>query len=121
MINTTKDEVATFLYRLHAKISVYDIVYEDDRPKNVQTLADLDILPNERDKVVKNLAVNEYSEGPLEESQHGGGNMWVFGKRVKNEEVYLKITMGIPNNAAICISFHIAEYPMKYPFKKSES
>jgi len=43
--------------------------------------------------------------------------MWVFGKEVKKKEVYIKISMGIENTNAICISFHIAEYPMKYPYK----
>ena len=120
-MSATKDDVATFLHRLLVKISIYDIVYEDNRPKNIQTLAKLDILPYERDGVLKNLVVNDYSDGPLEETQHGGETMWVFGKRIKTEEVYIKITLGIPDNAAICISFHIAEHPMKYPFKRSES
>jgi hypothetical protein len=46
--------------------------------------------------------------------------MWVFGKEVKQKEVYIKISMGIANNSAVCISFHVAEYPMIYPLKKAE-
>jgi len=42
--------------------------------------------------------------------------MWVFGKDVKNNEVYIKITLDAGTNA-LCISFHIAEYKMKFPFK----
>jgi hypothetical protein len=44
--------------------------------------------------------------------------MWVFGKQVKKKEVYIKVSMGIENTGAVCISFHIAEHPIKYPFKK---
>jgi len=119
-MSATKDEIAAFLHRLQAKITIYDIVYIDERPKNAQTLATLEIAPFERDEAVKNLEINDYCEGPLEETQYGGETMWVFGKQIKSEEVYIKITLGIPNNAVICISFHIAERPMKYPFKRSE-
>lgn len=43
--------------------------------------------------------------------------MWVFGKHVKSHETYIKISIGAPGTNAICISFHIAEHPMNYPFK----
>ncbi len=120
-MSATKDEVATFLHRLQTKIGIYGIVYLDNRPKNAQILAALEILPYERDEVVKSLEVKDYSEGPLDETQLGGETMWVFGKRVKSEEIYIKITLGIPSNSVICISFHIAEHPMSYPFKRSKS
>ena len=41
----------------------------------------------------------------------------VFGKDVKGREVFIKITLGYENGQTICISFHLAEYPLKYPFK----
>ena len=43
--------------------------------------------------------------------------MKVFGKDVKNREVYIKIMMSELVPQTICISFHLAEHPMKYPFK----
>ena len=43
--------------------------------------------------------------------------MWVVGKDVKGHEIYIKISLGRDNWQTICISFHIAEYRMKYPFK----
>ena len=48
------------------------------------------------------------------------GDLWVFGKDVKGQEVYIKICYGQPNRSTICVSFHIAEYPMNYPYKKGE-
>ena len=42
--------------------------------------------------------------------------MWVFGKDVKGQDVYIKISIGINNASAICISFHIAEHDIKYKF-----
>ena len=43
--------------------------------------------------------------------------MWVFGKDVKEREIYIKIMLGCADSQTICISFHIAEYPLSYPFK----
>ena len=43
--------------------------------------------------------------------------MWVFGKEIKDEKVYIKISVGRPGLSVICISFHIAEFEMDYPFK----
>ena len=48
------------------------------------------------------------------------GEMWVFGKDVKEREIYIKIMLGCADSQTICISFHIAEYPLSYPFKTVE-
>lgn len=42
---------------------------------------------------------------------------WEFGKKVNDKEVYIKINMGNTNNPVICMSFHIAEHKISYPFK----
>jgi hypothetical protein len=62
--------------------------------------------------------VEGYSQGPLDEKMCGLLPMWVFGKQVKKREVYIKVSMGNESTQAVCISFHIAERPMSYPFKK---
>lgn len=59
----------------------------------------------------------DYSEGPLNEKLYGGSDMWVFGREIKNKEIYIKISMGFEGSQVICISFHIAEFTMKYPYK----
>ena len=117
-MSATKEEVKSFLNRLRAKAEIYRIIYEDNRLKNAQTLASLELKPFERDEIVKNLTVDNYSEGPNRENFFGGSSeMYVFGKVVKNQEIYIKVTLGLANNSVICISFHIAEFPMDYPFK----
>ena len=93
------------------------VVYRDGRPKNIQTLLALDIIPSQRTEALKCLQVKDYSEGPLPEKLYEGSDMWVFGKMVKGKEVYIKITMGFAGAQVICISFHIAEHAMKYPLK----
>lgn len=113
----TKEQVEAFLKRLKEKIKVFDIVFRDDRGKNLQTLATLEINTTVRKQVIMNIEPEDYVEGPIVDTLNKVGEMWVFGKNVKGQEVYIKITLGLPNSSTICISFHIAEHKMNYPFK----
>jgi hypothetical protein len=112
-----KGEIQAFLGDFHVKMNIWGIVVRDDRGKNTQTLLDLEITKDFRNKVLESLVAEDYSEGPLPEKLHRGSEMWVFGKQVKGKEIYIKITMGITGTPVICISFHIAEYPIKYPLR----
>lgn len=113
----TKEQVEAFLKKLKEKIKVFDIIFRDDREKNLQTLASLEINTTFRKQVIMNIEPEDYVEGPIVDTLNKKGEMWVFGKDVKGREVYIKITLGLPNNSTICISFHIAEHPMNYQFK----
>ncbi len=114
----SKELVSNFLKDFKVKFDIWGVLYRDDRGKNTQTLADLEITPSYRDQVIKELKVEDFSEGPLEEKLYGGSEMWVFGKRIKNQEVYIKISFGALGSSVICISFHVAEHRMNFPFKK---
>ena len=114
---TTKEDVEKFLNRMKEKIKVFGIIYRDDRGKNNQALADLEITPKFRDSIVLNLKVENYSEGPIIDTLYKYGEMWIFGKDIKENEVYIKITLDA-GTRALCISFHIAEHKMNYPFKQ---
>jgi len=113
----TKNEVESFLKDFKTKQRVYPIFFWDERGKNAQALLDLEISPIKRKEVIEKLNTEDYSEGPLEEKMSGILPMWVFGKEVKEIEVYIKISMGKANSNVICISFHPSEHPMNYPFK----
>ena len=58
-----------------------------------------------------------FREGPLEETQQGGNEMWIFGKVIKGQQVYIKLTISKMTGGAVCISFHKAEHPMEFPLK----
>jgi hypothetical protein len=113
----TKEQIEDFLKRLKEKIKVFDIIFRDDRGKNLQTLASLEITPTYRKQVVLNIESEDYVEVPIVDTLNKMGEMWVFGKNVKGQEVYIKIMLGQPGRSTICISFHIAEHPLNYPFK----
>jgi len=113
----TRLEVQRFLRTFHAKLKVFDILFRDDRGKNQQALFDLDITPVFRVEIIRSLAVTDYSAGPIVSELGKNTEMWVFGKDVKQREVYIKISLGFPNQSVICISFHLAEHEMRHPFK----
>lgn len=113
----TKEEVQAFLSQFHTKMSIYGILYRDDRGKNQKTLEELEIVPSYRKVVIESLAVEDYIQGPVVDTLNHLGEMWVFGKDVKGREVYIKIMLGGVNCQTICISFHLAEHPLQYAFK----
>ena len=118
---TSKKEVDSYLKQLKVKVDIFGILFLDDRGKNQQTLHDLEISPLKRKEIICSLKAEDYSQGPLDEKMRGILPMWVFGKKINTEEVYIKVSMGMENSRAVCISFHIAEHALKYPFKKQTS
>jgi len=110
--------VLSFLQDFKTKMSIWGVIFRDDRGKNIQCLLELDITPLYRNEILKGLELEDYSEGPLKEKLYGGAEMWVFGKTVKRQEIYIKITMGVNGASVICISFHLAAHHMNYPLKK---
>ena len=115
----TKQDVANFLQKLISKIDIFGIVFRDDRGKNLQTLLDLEITSKRREEIIKDLCVNDFIGGPTSDMINEYGELWVFGKDVKKEEVYIKISLGKTNKPSVCISFHIAERKLNYKFKQS--
>lgn len=112
-----KENVSHFLYAFRQKAKVFGIVFRDDRGKNTQTLADLEITSKYREDVIMGLVPDDYIAGPVDDTLNRYTPMWVFGRKVKNRDVYIKISMGLSNTSAVCISFHIAERELKYKFK----
>tara|TARA_R110002074_G_scaffold131627_1_gene274276 strand:- start:793 stop:1152 length:360 start_codon:yes stop_codon:yes gene_type:complete len=114
---TQREDVEAFLKSFKEKKQIWGILFLDSRAKNFNTLLALDIRPVDREQVLDTLTVKDYSQGPLDEDWHGGKEMWVFGTKMKDTEIYIKITLGALGTQTICISFHTAEHPMQYPFK----
>ncbi|MBP1675866.1 MAG: hypothetical protein H6Q20_425 [Bacteroidetes bacterium] len=111
------EDVQRFLDDFHLKTKIFDIVFIDSRHKNLKSLLALEISASRRKEIIAGLRAGDYSEGPLPDTLHHISEMWVFGKKIKKQEIYIKISMGRPGSNTICISFHIAEKSMKFPFK----
>lgn len=113
----TKYEVQQFLNDFKTKLEIFDIIFTN-RDKNQQALLELEITPDERKNYIKSLKAEDYFNGPTEDTFNPVmPHYWEFGINVKGKEVYVKINMGTENNEVICLSFHIAEREIKYPFK----
>lgn len=110
------EEVDQFLTAFKVKLKIWDVLFMK-RDKNLQTLLDLEISPGHRKQILEELEAIDYSQGPLPDETFNAADMWIFGKTIKGKEVYIKITLGRANLSVICISFHLAEYPMSYPLK----
>lgn len=117
MDRLSKEDVQSFLEQFHAKMKIFGIIYRDDRGKNQKALEELEIVPSYRKVVIENLTVEDYIEGPVVDTLNKLGEMWVFGKDVKEREVYIKIMISDYGGQTICISFHLAEARLNYPFK----
>jgi hypothetical protein len=64
---STQTEVETFLKEFKEKMKFWDVLFRDERGKNVQALVDLELRPIERKAILEALEIKDYSEGPLEE------------------------------------------------------
>lgn len=114
---STKSEIELFLQQLKSKTLVYEIVFRP-RGKNNDSIAALDILPKDRVDYIKNLKVEDYFAGPTKDTDDPKRpDYYEFGIVVKGQEVYIKISIGLLNKPIDCMSFHTAEWPIRYPFK----
>jgi hypothetical protein len=109
----TKQEVEQFLNQFNIKFDVWGIFYLN-RDKNNEALKALGITAKARDEIVRQLKSDDYVETLQADFFN---EMWVFGRDVDGSELYIKIALGQPNSNTICISFHVAEHPIKYVYK----
>jgi hypothetical protein len=111
-------EVEQFLAEFYTKYSIFSIALPArTNPKNTETLLRLDITITKLKEIIESLQVSDYVGGPMDDTLYGIAKIWVFGRTYKSCELYIKISLGRPNSSVLCISFHIAQHPLIYPFK----
>jgi len=85
---------------------------------NAQTLDDLGYTIVDVRDTLLSLTVQDYSETMFDNRELTGPGLRVFGKNIRNKEVYIKVKLRIRENSNVfCISFHYSQYPISYPFK----
>lgn len=118
MSSISLEEVESFLEEFKQKFRIYGVFFKN-RDKNEQALLDLEITPKQREEFLLSLKPDDYSSGPFSDAYDPQSpDNYEFGIIIKKKEVYIKINMGKPSKRVMCISFHIAEREMNYPFKK---
>jgi len=117
-MGTQKDAVAEFLK--DAKSLIADgKFYIARRLINLQDIVDICLTFDGCKQELLSLSVEDYSSGP-EPDRDYPGEIWVFGRQILDHEVYIKLKIDRTEKyeQATCISFHIAKYPLKYPYKE---
>lgn len=113
-------EVEQFLKDFIFRLDFWGVLIRTDRtnPKNANTLLALELKRVHVKEILRELKLEDYSQGPIPDKLYHNSDMWVFGKIIKKREVYIKIQLGAQGSEVICISFHFPDHPMNYPFKK---
>jgi len=112
----SKEEVEDYLERLVNKMDLFKVIFEDEDPKDRNTMLKLELSQSACAEYIKKLTYKEYSDGPVTDTVHGGF-YWLFGKIIKEEEIYIKINIGFRNKPVIIISFHFSEHKMVFPLR----
>lgn len=111
--------VAQFLREVKELISTGRNFIFVPRPENNNTLLKLGLTWTVFIMELIGLSVVDYCSGPDPDLDRPG-DVWMFGKEINGHEVYIKLKIFYlgPEKYAKCISFHEAEQPNKYPFRK---
>ena len=67
------------------------------------------------------LTVEDYSLGPLPDEKGRPHDLWVFGTYLEQYETYVKLVAFVSREGVevVCVSFHEAERPLFYPYRKA--
>jgi hypothetical protein len=116
----TEAEVEEFLRNLHYKMKSFDVAFRP-RDKNMNAIAELDILPIKRNEYLKSLTVENYYRGPKKDTENPAKpDYFEFGMIINGIEVYIKLNLGQRDKMIDCISFHKAEDVITYPLRKEK-
>jgi hypothetical protein len=88
------------------------------RDKNLECMAKLELKHDDIKDILMSLTPLDYCEGPITDSKIEG-LLWIFGKKLKGNEIYIKLKLYGDNKVQMLrvLSFHLAEWKLKYYFK----
>ncbi len=98
----------------------------DDEYTNENTLLTLDYGVEDVVEVLKTLTLEDYHESMVDNVADGFNVFFVFGKRIRKRDVYIKIRLkqrsGMAGSYVFCISFHFARQAITvYPYRKTKA
>lgn len=124
-----KGEVIAFLEELEGLLGKEDFDIDSDltliKKKKIDdeehstpyTLLDLDYDAWDVVERLKELTVAEYSETKIDKDDLDPPLLFVFGKDINRKLVYVKLKIkGDQRRHVLCVSFHYARNPMKFPY-----
>lgn len=98
----------------------------DDEFNNENTLLALDYGVEDVVDVLKTLTLEDYHESMVDNVANGFNVFFVFGKKIRKRDIYIKIRLkqraGIAGSYVFCISFHFARQAIiDYPYRKKKA
>lgn len=122
-IVSNRKEIEKLLEKLHSITSENN--FDEDcsqltlinNKKTSNTLLDLDFDSNDIVDVLKSLKLCNYSETLIDKNDDNPPLLYVFGKLIKDKEIYIKFKIRErQKKCIICVSFHYSEHKMHYPY-----
>jgi len=116
-------EVREFLLRFKRAVTAGSGVFIVQRASTRETLVKLSLTEANLEEVLLALSIRDYCSGPepdRDRDGHSPGQVWIFGKRIHDHDVYIKLKVFSDGSCdhAKCLSFHIAERPLAYPHRQ---
>lgn len=116
------EELKMFLEKSDFDIDTEFVFIRKNKKDDVEystpyTLLDLDYDIEDVVDKLKELTVEEYSETKIDKDDLDPPLLWVFGKNIHRQLVYIKLK--IKENQSrhvLCVSFHYAKEKMKFPY-----
>ena len=140
LIQSSKSNVCDFLEKMKSILESVDFdirrdfIFQryrviddpDDEYTNENTLLALDYDMQDVVEVLKALTLEDYHESMVDNVADGFNVFFVFGKRIRKRDVYIKVRLkqraGMANSYVFCISFHFARQTITlYPYRKKKA
>lgn len=114
----SQDETRKFLLEFKKAATAKSGVDLVPRKDSLETIKQLGLTKRNLEGILLDLSVADYCDGPKADRDKPG-EIWEFGKNLDGHEVYIKLKVVAVGESRIakCISFHIAQYPMKFPYR----
>lgn len=116
MTTTGKESIREFLEALKEILGSGGRFFVVPREKNKISLLALGLTYANCKQELLSLNELDYCSGP-DVDPEAKGDVWVFGKEIEGRSVYIKVRVTKEPPAVTCISFHEAEYRLKYIYK----
>lgn len=120
MTISDKQQIGVFLKKFCEKMeqskNSFIIV---DRKEFKDELANLGISIYTAKAIIGSLTYENYCKGPEIDDRNPNENLWIFGFKFANHDLYIKLSDDFSHKAK-CISFHRPKYDMDFPYNNQE-
>ena len=90
-----------------------------DRERCLTAITQLGLSLEQAIAEIMSISIDDYCEGPESDVARPDEYIWVFGKVISGDEMYIKLKIKTIQGEqyAMCLSFHACDFELKYPHK----